>query len=90
MSLKQSNSATVNAENADIVIYGRAYIKIDGGYIFSDTVQFSLKQLVEFADEYNLINGDGLTSMAQMYELYAEVMDKWKLPRLRMQMEQMD
>ena len=88
--MKQSNSATVNAENADIVIYGRAYIKIDGGYIFSDTVQFSLKQLVEFADEYNLINGDGLTSMAQMYELYAEIMDKWNLPRLRIQMAQMD
>jgi hypothetical protein len=88
--MKQSNSANVNAENAEMVIYGRAYIKIDGGYIFSDTVQFSLKQLVEIADEYNLITGDGITTMAQMYELYAQIMDKWNLPRLRIQMAQMD
>ena len=88
--MKQSNTEKVNAENANMVIYGRAYIKVDGGYIFSETVQFSLKQLVEIADEYDLISGDGFTAMMQMYELYAQIMDKWNLPRLRIQMQQMN
>lgn len=88
--MKPGNSPAVNAQNADKVVYGRAYIKTEDGYIFSELVKISLKDLVEYADELGVIQGSGLTKMAAMYAQYESVMKQWNLPRLRIDMENLD
>jgi hypothetical protein len=88
--MKPGNTTAVNAQNAEKVVYGRAYIKTKDGYIFSELVKISLRDLVEYADELGVIQGDGFTKMAAMYAQYESVMKQWNLPRLRFDLENLD
>ena len=87
--MKPTNEVMLNISNAGDKVYGRAYIRTADGYIFSDTVSYSLRELVEYADEYKYIQGNAISEMAKLYEQYQPVLDLWNLPRLRMQIAEL-
>ncbi len=85
--MKQNKTDAVNASNANRPIYGRAYVRTKDGYIFSNTISYSLKQLVEKADATGTIQGSGFTKLVAMYQKYANVMNTWNIPNFRQDME---
>lgn len=85
--MKEDNTDAQNTENAERIIYGCAYVKTESGYILSEVVEYNLRQLVEIADEYDVIQGEGYVKMTAMYQKYALIMEQWNLPRLRWQMQ---
>ena len=88
--MKPTNEVMLNISNAGDKVYGRAYIRTADGYIFSDTASYSLRELVEYADEYKYIQGNAIAEMAKLYEQYQPVLDLWNLPRLRMQLAELE
>ncbi len=82
--LKESNSDAVNICNADMEVYGRAYLKTTDGYVFGETVTRSLKEQVEAVDEaWSSLQKDQKDAVAEMYGLYTSVMGTWAVPNLR-------
>lgn len=79
--LKTENSDEENMRNAQMVIYARAYMKLASGeYIYSDTVQVTLLQVVVAAQN----QWDSLTKVQQeallsMYQTYGDVIDSWDI-----------
>lgn len=85
--LKPGNTHAVNAENAQIPVYGRAYVlTTDGEYIFGETVSRSLRQQVELIDKmWDTLSSDQQTAMIQMYNAYQSVMQDWDISKLQFQ-----
>jgi hypothetical protein len=86
--MKENNTDVVNAQNAAKMVYACTYIKFtDGSCYYGYTVGVSLQQLLEVADELDLIQGAALEATFDMYEKYTNVMKNWCLPRLRYLLE---
>lgn len=86
--MKQSNTDPVNAQNAARAVYACTYVKFtDGSCCYGQTAAVSLQQLMETADELDLIQGSALDAAFSMYEKYADVMKDWRIPRLRYLLE---
>ncbi len=82
--LKPENSDKRNTRNADMEIFGRAYLKTADGYVFGATVSYSLKSLVEAVDEiWNNLFASQRSAVAAMYKAYATVMDAWDIPNAK-------
>lgn len=83
--LKTDNTETKNLQNAQTMIYARAYVKLaNGEYIYSDTVQVCLKQVVMAAqNNWDVLTEPQKQALTQMYETYSDIMSKWDIPNLK-------
>ena len=87
--MKQSNSEAINAANAELSVYGRAYILTkDGQYIFGSTVSRSLREQVELIDSlWNQLTPEQKVAVLAMYEDYKTVAEKWDIPNIQAAMQ---
>ena len=82
--LKQDNSDSTNAMNADRVVCGNVYLETDDGFVFGDLKAVNLKALFEAADtNWNGLNKKQADSAFAAYEAYESIMSSWALPNLR-------
>ena len=82
--MKPDNKALINSRNANMAIYGRAYILTEDGYTFGVGCSRNLKQITEGSDElWNKLSDEQKNSIFQMYSTYSSVMKSWELPNLR-------
>ena len=82
--MKPTNQVLINNRNANLAIYGRAYIKTDAGYLFGSGCSRTLKQVTEAADEgWDSYSPEQKQMLYQMYSSYTDVMKSWDLPNLK-------
>ena len=83
--MKSGNAALVNFRNANMPIYGRAYILTnEGEYIFGAAACRTFKQQVEAIDTmWSKLSASQKTSLAEMYDEFTSVMKSWNLPNLK-------
>ena len=83
--MKYANSEEENATNAELPVFGRAYILTrDGRYIFGESVSRSLRQQVEAIDSrWNTLTAQQQTELLEMYALYRSVMENWNIPNIK-------
>ncbi len=83
--MKSSNSEAVNAANAGMPIYGRAYILTkDGQYIFGESVSRSLREQVELIDaQWDALTSEQRSALLSMYENYQSVMANWNISNIK-------
>ena len=81
--MKQKNRDEINEDNAQIAVYGSAYIRTANGYLLGSPVQRSLRQQVELIDGlWNTLNDAQKAAVLEMYEAYTTVMDNWDIPNI--------
>ena len=87
--MKKTNSESINKRNANMDIYGRAYVKLnDGSYLFGKGVSRSLKEQIEETDKlWNKLNDDQMNGYTTVYETYRSVMKNWDIPNITAQFE---
>lgn len=84
--LKTTNTAEQNKENAQLSIYGRAYIRTQDGYIFSAYNHRSFREVVEGANTiWSDLNGAQKTAMVALYSQFEAVMQDWAVDRIQAQ-----
>ncbi len=83
--MKESNAYLINERNANIPVYGRAYVLLDDGtYVFGNTVQRSFREQVEGADAlWDTLDQDQKDSAVAMYNQYQKVMASWNIPEIK-------
>lgn len=82
--MKNRNSNKTNAANAEIPVYGRAYIKDkDGNYIFGAGVCRSLREQIELIDRNWAELGENQNAVATLCKTYGEVAKFWDIPNIR-------
>lgn len=84
--MKPTNRQQVNAKNAELEVYGRAYIQTVDGYMLGTAVKRSLRQQVELVDAmWDTLDADQKAAVAQLYETYPAVMSGWDIPNILQQ-----
>lgn len=83
--MKETNSESINKRNANMDIYGRAYVKLkDGSYLFGKGVSRSLKEQIEETDKlWNKLSDEQMNGYKTVYRTYKSVMDKWEIPNIK-------
>ena len=82
--MKAGNKDRINARNAAMPVYGRAYIKTADGYMFGATVNRNLKQQVEAIDTmWDKLLVTQKAPVSAMYENFANVMGSWNIPNIQ-------
>jgi hypothetical protein len=82
--MKPGNGDTTNARNAQIDVYGRAYILTEDGYVFGSTVVRNLRQQIEAVDGiWNQLSDKQKEAVLDMYATYKAVMDQWSIPAIK-------
>lgn len=78
--MKPTNETLVNNRNANLPIYGKAYIQTAEGYLFGGGQCRTLKQVTEAADDnWAQYTDVQKQSLQQMYNAYEPVMKSWDL-----------
>ena len=85
--LKETNSQSENAANAELPIYGRAYLQLqDGSYILGDWAERSFRRQVELADaQWSDLSSQQQAALLSLYQKYQALMEGWNLPNLQVQ-----
>lgn len=82
--MRPANTAAVNAANAGVPIYGRAYIVTESGYVFGQPVSCSLQSVMEGIDEiWSTLSEKQRLSAQQLYRSYENIMSAWELPNIK-------
>lgn len=82
--MKGRNSDRQNAMNANVSVYGRAYIKdIDGNYIFGAGVSRTLREQIELIDQQWDTLDDNQTGVKNVCKKYWSVVENWNIPNIR-------
>ena len=83
--MKTGNTDYINSRNANMPIYGRAYIKTtEGDFIFGQGYKRTLKEQTQLADDgFGTLTDQQKRIMIEMYDTYKGVMSGWKLPKLQ-------
>ena len=82
--LKEDNGYNTNVRNSKIQVYGRAYIEIDGEYIFGATRHRSMQEQLEGIDEkWSKLGDTQKTGILDLYTRFKMVMRTWTLPNLK-------
>lgn len=82
--MRTSNSNTVNAANAGVPVYGRAYVLTESGYVFGEPVSCSLQNLLTGVDAiWETLSVRQQEGVLEMYDIYGEVMQLWELPHIK-------
>ncbi len=81
--MKTTNAPLRNYNNANMGIYGRAYIQTADGYMFGGGYKRTLKQQTEAADTiWSTMTDTQKQSIITMYETYSSIMESWNMPNL--------
>ena len=82
--LSATNSDYQNNRNAQMQVYGRAYIQTADGYIYGDTVSRSFRQQVELADaSWASLSAEQQTALTDLYQAFTAVVDTWTVPNTK-------
>lgn len=82
--MKTTNTGAQNNRNANMQVYGRAYIQIGDSYIYGETVSRSFRQQVELADEiWSTLTAEQQTAVQAMYLAFRENMVSWTIPNIK-------
>ena len=89
--MKPTNRQQVNAENAELEVYGRAYIQTADGYMLGTVVKRSLRQQVELVDAmWDTLDEAQKASVLELYQVYGVILDGWELPNILGQVKPAD
>ena len=81
--MKPTNSNLDNNRNANIPVYGRAYILTEEGYMFGAAAQRSFKEQVEAVDDnWTSLTSEQKAAVVAMYDVYRDVMENWNIPNV--------
>ena len=81
--LKEDNPDATNNRNASMAVYGRAYLQVDGQYVFGACAKRSLKEQVEAIDAvFDTLSNAQQSSIVSMYKTFKSVMSSWNLPNI--------
>ena len=82
--IKTTNTESVNTENTEMAIYGRAYVlTTDGQYIFGDCVSRSFREQVELVDaQWNELTAEQQLAVLDMYRAYKSIISNWAIPNM--------
>ena len=85
--MKPEESVATNAQNAETVVYGSAYMLLkDGTYILGEAAGCSLRDVAELADGlYSTLNETQIRAFRNLYNTFLPVMESWDLPNLKEQ-----
>ena len=83
--MDSTKTAGKNSKNSQKPIYARAYVLLeDGTYIYGNTEEISLQQLVTAVDsKWDTLTNTQKLATGNMYHTFQEVMVNWKLPNLK-------
>ena len=83
--MKPEESVATNAQNAETVVYGSAYMLLkDGTYILGEAAGCSLRDVAELADGlYSTLNETQIRAFRNLYTTFLPVMESWDLPNLK-------
>ncbi len=88
--MKESNASLVNNRNANLPIFGRAYVElINGDYVFGECRTRTLKEQTQKAlNRWTLLNTNSeednvkKAALKELVKRYPSVMQSWNLPNL--------
>ena len=82
--MRSGNSDRVNAGNAGVPIYGRAYVLTESGYTFGASVTCSLQNLLGGIDDvFTTLSAEQQQGLLNMYRAYETVMSQWDIPNIK-------
>ena len=81
--MKAANQDAKNAANANLPIYGSAYIKTADGYFFGETVKRSFRQQLEAVDAaWDRLTKAQKAPVRELVKTYAAVVSGWNIPNI--------
>ena len=81
--MKGTNQDAKNAANANLPIYGSAYIKTADGYFFGETVKRSFRQQLEAVDAaWDRLTKAQKAPVRELVKTYAAVVSGWNIPNI--------
>lgn len=82
--MKPTKDEQLNAQHAQMHVYGRAYVQMkDGNYMFGTTQTRSLVEQVEAIDgQFDSLNARQKEGMYSLLEDYKSAMSRWNIPRI--------
>jgi len=82
--MKDTNTVERNNSNADVQVYGRAYIQIGDSYIYGETVSRSFREQVELVDTiWSTLTAQQQTAVLEMCRTFQEDMAAWTIPNIK-------
>ncbi len=85
--MKESNVYLINKRNAELTVYGQAYVQLKNGgtYLYGEAKNRSFKQQIEKMDTDAVWTGLDVTAKddaATLYSIYEKVMRTWTIPNI--------
>jgi len=82
--MKETNASLINKRNANLPVYGRAYVRLkDGTYMLGKTVVRTFREQVEGADAiWDTLAAEQKLETLKMYSAFKNVMTDWKIPNM--------
>ena len=81
--MKTTNANLVNRRNANLPVYGAAYVLTDDGYMLGYTQQKTLIQQAEDIDaKWDSLSNTQKVGMVKMYDTYTSIISKWSMTNL--------
>lgn len=85
--MKEANAYLINKRNAEITVYGQAYVKLkdSGTYLYGEAQNRSFKQQIEKMDTVSVWSGLDVAAKdnaAALYKIYERVMRGWTIPNI--------
>jgi hypothetical protein len=72
-----------NERCAQIRVYGRAYLLVDGEYLFGTTVDRTLAEQITAIDRvWHMLTPEQKTAFLSMYAKYEDVLNTWDIPEI--------
>ncbi len=83
--MKRSNAKLINKRNANMPVYGRAYVQLeDGTYMLGTTVVRTFREQVEGADAiWDTLSVEQKDDVVAMYKDFEEIMTTWEIPNIK-------
>lgn len=83
--MKETNPDDMNARNAEMPVYGVAYIRYtDGTVEYSTVVRYTLKDLIQQADAmWQDLDQTQMEGLLELYRSYSAVMESWNIPNIK-------
>ena len=91
--MKEDRPLLINNRYAKLKVYGSAYVKVDGEYIFGTCREPSLKDLIVGNEELGLPKGvdaefpgyeaDKKANVIKLYQTYEPIMQSWDVPNIQ-------
>lgn len=87
--MKEENDRMANQRNADITVYGKAYVQLkDGRYLFGVCQSRSLKEQVESAgNQFETLSAEAQDGLMKMLGRFQNVTEKWDIQEVYDYME---